>query len=896
MKRWYWLWISMAYFILPNMPARGFSDRTIDSDTDLPSNTVINPTGYAQVGNSFTLFPVGINVGKRNIIQGILVRGQEDGLQAINFQHWLIPYDAIIQALKLEITPLPDGQLQVSSPGLVTIINPEQLDKDPELGLVFSIADLQTLFGVSAEFDINEYAIVLNPPWLGQTGGTWASNTEIPVQLEGLPRLSPSNFTLTAIEQRVNATGSEAPSGLANTSSQSYQGELAAVGTILNGSWYLRVNQSDLLNSSTWRLAEAQYLQQTDAVDYAIGDQPTFWRSQNSGNYWGMTIIRRQGFTPSPPFVGSGGFNPGQRLQASQIGRTIVGEAEPGTLVRLTQGFSDRILAEVLVDSSRIYRFEDVPIAGQFFGNYRILLYPQGRLSAQPEIRDATFSTVPGQIPAGASATIISAGFQRQSTGQNLNFLGEFKDFRGGIAQRWGVSEELTLGVGGVYDQTARGLAELFFRPSDFPLEVAASVLSPNSDGIWDVNANLSYRPNSDISLQLNRDRFSQRLHLDWRLFPGLSLLGTYNNQEGAAVGFQTAFNRRGWFTFARATLYQQKDQQNRLRWNLTQRLGVVEFTQQGNEIGTSTQLYYSLSGRSFLDTGHSLIINYQTRNLNQTNHLAILGWRYRSQARTVDGNYLWETSLGYGFGDQGSGLIATWQIAAIPGLLLRGRYEGVSLTSGQANYNIELVYSLNLQPRIYPGDRQADQFRTRGGLLIQPFYDLNHNGNRDKGEDFYTETANLLLILNNQPIPSYQPQVKTDRILLYLPPGTYRLDLDPAGFPPDWQTAIDAYAVQVVTGSYTPVSLPLIPAYTLAGVVTDATGNAIAGARVEAVRLDRVIRRFSVTNSAGVYYLERLTQGKFTLQINSQPAQTPTIQFDQSSPPLQELNLQLPE
>jgi hypothetical protein len=81
----------------------------------------------------------------------------------------------------------------------------------------------------------------------------------------------------------------------------------------------------------------------------------------------------------------------------------------------------------------------------------------------------------------------------------------------------------------------------------------------------------------------------------------------------------------------------------------------------------------------------------------------------------------------------------------------------------------------------------------------------------------------------------------------------------------------------------------------TLSGVVTDAQGNVVAGARVEAISADGEQRRFSVTNGAGVYYLEQLPQGTFTLQINQQPAQPGTITLDEDAEPFQELNLRSP-
>ncbi|MEC4818556.1 MAG: hypothetical protein SAK29_35580 [Scytonema sp. PMC 1069.18] len=46
-------------------------------------------------------------------------------------------------------------------------------------------------------------------------------------------------------------------------------------------------------------------------------------------------------------------------------------------------------------------------------------------------------------------------------------------------------------------------------------------------------------------------------------------------------------------------------------------------------------------------------------------------------------------------------------------------------------------------------------------------------------------------------------PSIQGDRILVRLEPGIYHLDLDPVGFPPDWQTTTDAYTVDVVAYYY---------------------------------------------------------------------------------------------
>lgn len=844
------------------------------------SSSLNHKSSNVNAAADFRVFPVGLNVGDRNVISGILVRGQEDGAKAINFDNWLIPYDAVIQALKFNVTTLPSGQLEVRSPGVVTRINPRKLRNDPEIGLVFSIQDLKRLFNVGAKFDINDYSIVLEVPWLNKPNQP-EQQTDEPIILDGLTRIQPGRFSLAAIEQKVNLAGGE-------TNSTTPRGDFQAVGTAFGGSWFLRTDQPELQNGSSWRIAEAQFLKQSNQRDYFVGSQPTFWSSDGtSGDYWGFTYIQRRGFVP-PENTGIGYADPRLRLRAGQIGRTISGRTEPGTLVRLVEGFGERVIAEVLVDSSGIYRFENIKSNNQYVNsNYRVLLYPQGRLTAQPEIRDASYTTTPGQIPAGASALVFSGGL-RHEFGSTQSLMGNFSDFRGGIAQRWGLSEDLTVGLGGVYDESPRGLAELFFRPKNIPLQVSASALMGNR---LDLVADVRFDPSPYFNMTFSSDRFSSRFNVNWNILRGMSLFATSDSRYGTGGGVQLNFSGKNYYSFARLSL----DTENRLRWNLLQRLGKLELTQFGNEIGTFSELTYNVSSGTFLNLGHSLLLNYETRSQNGSNNLMTLGWRYRSEQRAIDGNYLWEAQFGYGFGSQGAGAVASLSTTVLPGILLRVRYQGVSVTSDESSFNVDLVSSLGLQRGISLGDRRTDYFRTQGGMLIQPFFDGNSNGKWDAGEKFYTEEAQILVSINNTQLKSLQPDIHKDRILVRLNPGSYRLDLDPAGFPPDWQSTNDAYAVDVVAGSYTPVLLPLARAYTVSGVITDAQGKPINGARVEAISTTSGKRLFSVTNGAGVYYLERLQNDTYNLAVNGKATENSKIKLTASSQVFQELNLQQP-
>lgn len=210
------------------------SEFQIQSQTENSLNSInklsqssINTNSTAPSEN-FSVFPVGLSLGKRSVNPSVMIRGKEDGTQAINFKDWLVPFEDVVRGLNFSLQNLPDGQIEVRSPGLVTRIDPKKLRTDPELGLVFSIQDLDSLFGIKAKFDVIEYAIELDVPWLSKSSGRFAQS-EAPIILEGLPRISPGLFSFGAIEQRFNASATQ-------STATGYRGDLLAVGSAFGGS------------------------------------------------------------------------------------------------------------------------------------------------------------------------------------------------------------------------------------------------------------------------------------------------------------------------------------------------------------------------------------------------------------------------------------------------------------------------------------------------------------------------------------------------------------------------------------------------------------------------------------------------------------------------------------
>ncbi|MBE9071009.1 hypothetical protein IQ260_30700 [Leptolyngbya cf. ectocarpi LEGE 11479] len=319
-----------------------------------------------------------------------------------------------------------------------------------------------------------------------------------------------------------------------------------------------------------------------------------------------------------------------------------------------------QIIDEVLVDSSGVYRFTDVPSTGQ--GRYRLLLFPAGQLTATPIETDATFSSLPGQLPVGASALIVSAGFDRDVNNQ---FIGDFNNIVGGLSYRAGVSESLTLGAGIIHDKSLKLLTEVFYSPDYTPLQASISaLLAPAGD--VEVNADVRWRPTDDMNLSFNSDRFSQRFRADWAVFPNMAFTLSGNTRDSAlALGTRVNLNRGDFYLFGQATV----DTNSNIRWNAQARYGALGLRHRGDEITTQSYLSYNLSGRLANSTGHSLNLGYETRNVNDLAQLATASWQYTSNQLSQDSRSLWDIELGYGVGTAGSGPIVQLTTGILPGV-----------------------------------------------------------------------------------------------------------------------------------------------------------------------------------------------------------------------------------
>jgi Carboxypeptidase regulatory-like domain len=236
-----------------------------------------------------------------------------------------------------------------------------------------------------------------------------------------------------------------------------------------------------------------------------------------------------------------------------------------------------------------------------------------------------------------------------------------------------------------------------------------------------------------------------------------------------------------------------------------------------------------------------------------------------------------------------GSGAIAGLDVNLFPGLRLRGSYRGAS-ENGRDSYAIEFTTTLLTSTGIEGTNGSIEDLRALGRVELTAFYDTNGNGRQDPGEKPYYDP--LLFKLNQKPLKNFRVTDTENSATIKLPPDSYRVDVDPAGYPVNYRSSIDALRVDVAAGNVTKIAVPLVPAYVYTGVVQDKAGKPVVGGRVEAIAIKNGAKISSITNDAGVYYLEGLEQGEYKLTVSDLPATPNKLNITPTSQPTQELNL----
>lgn len=636
----------------------------------------------SQIDQQSNIFPIELSVMGKSTKTTILVRSQSQ--EKNKYSDWLLPLDTVAQALNLQVIPRENNiNIELRSPSKNILIATESLQVDPQLGLVVSPTKLEELLNIESELNEKENRINLTPEWLALREQTLEENRvdlnrrpEVEIEIEGVKPL--------------NDPGTISP----NTN---YPQNLAVRGEILGGEWYVRLHQADVENRETINLQEAQYSYQSESADYLIGLQPQSWLGDNRGRFWGFTTIQRWGFTPG---VSSNQVIGKERMQAQEIGRTIVGNSKPSTLVELVKKGETEAIATTTADAEGNYRFDQIPSVAGKITHYQVRFYESGEVTEEPtSVENLVLATMENQLPAGASALMITGGTNQEMSAEET-FLGKINDLHGGISYRLGVTEELTFGLKFGYNELFSGLGELLYQPTSIPLQISLSVLTDQENEDWKINSQLIYQPTPDLQFNWQSNRQSHYLGLNWEAFPGLDLFLSGHYYQDIWTGkMGLKYTNEDFGAIATARL----NQANELLWTFSSHLGHFQLVYQDQAYRKLGEISYNFSNTVNQGHGHWIFTSYEYYNrLDDADNLAIVGWRYRSPQEAVTGGF-WQFDLGYGFGSVGTGFSCAATRQLVRGLSLKVEYQSVSVNGDNSVVKLKLLPNFD----IFSGSRQ---------------------------------------------------------------------------------------------------------------------------------------------------------------------------------------------
>jgi hypothetical protein len=289
-------------------------------------------------------------------------------------------------------------------------------------------------------------------------------------------------------------------------------------------------------------------------------------------------------------------------------------------------------------------------------------------------------------LPKGSSAVTVSGGGKKNLV-EKTEVLGEFADFRGGVAFQQGVSQDVTLGVGFVYENLLSGFSQLSYKPSNLPVKTSVSLMT-GEDGV-ELHSHLNFKPSDNFVFNFYTDRQAQKFDLKWGIASGLTLTANGNSQDDSlSAGIKIAVKSDYFALSAIAKL----NQNNEWQWNITSQFEDLKLAYASNATKSMSELSYDVL--TLQDSGLvcSLFVNYENREVkNNEEYLATGGWRVASGEKFGTHQHRWQLNFGYGVGSQGTGVVASAATAISPDLFLKLSLQEVSVVSNELNFKLEL-------------------------------------------------------------------------------------------------------------------------------------------------------------------------------------------------------------
>ena len=296
-------------------------------------------------------------------------------------------------------------------------------------------------------------------------------------------------------------------------------------------------------------------------------------------------------------------------------------------------------------------------------------------------------------LSSGSSALTFSGGGNRNLTGAASVDLDtsepNYNEIRGGITYHHGVANQVTMGVGVIYENDLTGFTQLTYDSDIIPLKTTFSLLV--EDSAVNLHSHLRLQPanNFVVNYYNNLEQEQHRFDLNWHVSSDLSLVAKGNTKNDSySSGIKFAVHNDFLALSATATL----DNDYNLQWKLDSQIGRFKLSYSSDQQKSSVELSSQLVNSKTLGMYCSGFVKYQTR-LAQKNQseFAVWGARFSSITKNSSDKHLWSWEVGYGSGNHGKGLVVNSSIALRSNLALKLEYQEISAISDNTTFKIQL-------------------------------------------------------------------------------------------------------------------------------------------------------------------------------------------------------------
>ena len=309
-----------------------------------------------------------------------------------------------------------------------------------------------------------------------------------------------------------------------------------------------------------------------------------------------------------------------------------------------------------------------------------------GNQKQKLNLEKLNYTNLAPTLPSGSSALTVSGG-GNNNLAKKANSSREFEKFRGGVTFHRGVANNVTMGLGFVYEDLLVGFTQLTYDSDHFPLRTTVSVLARESG--LDFYSHVRFRPADNFTLNYYHDQEKQKFDLNWGMISGFTFTAKGNSKnDSLSTGIKVAINSNYFTLTAQAAL----DNQQNLHWKLDSRIGSLQFIHSSQEQKHNSELNVNLLNSKPLGIKCSAYVKYETRAVKQNQeNFTVWGGRLNSWEKIGKNKPRWTLDLGYGYGAQGQGAIASSSVALKPNMLLKLTYQEISRVSDDTKIKLQL-------------------------------------------------------------------------------------------------------------------------------------------------------------------------------------------------------------